>query len=191
MSVLTVEVISCCHQVSILSTYRYTRSFCQQLSWIWRWIKFHWLLNTCKEVNFQVKLYGLEVYILNLLYTWVKCGAIDWILQRWPPAADLWSAYLWISSTWVDWHPSEAWPSTWTHLHCATLSVTQNAAFAVRIDSLEFEDLKADDLGSSKGISTEDVLQSSAVWCCKVHLGKTKFKCSCTVPSFNPTLLCP
>jgi len=122
VSVVTVEVISSCHQVSILSTSSYMCSFCQQLSWIWRWIKFCWRrqLNTCKEVKTQVKLHGLEVYILNLLYTKVKVRARDWILQRWPPAADLWSSYLWISSTWVDWHPSEARPSTWTRLHCAT-----------------------------------------------------------------------
>ena len=84
VSVVTVEVISSCHQVSLLSTYSYMCSFCQQLSWIWRWIKFRWRrqLNTCKEVNTHVKLYGLEVYILNLLYAKVKGGARDWILYK-------------------------------------------------------------------------------------------------------------
>jgi len=47
------------------------------------------------------------------------------------------------------------------------LSVTQNAAFVVSIDSVEFEDLKADDLGSWKGTGTKRmyfrVLQSGAV----------------------------
>ena len=33
--------------------------------------------NTCKEVNTQVKLYGLEVYSLNLVSTKVKGGARD------------------------------------------------------------------------------------------------------------------
>lgn len=46
------------------------------------------------------------------------------------------------------------------------LTMMQNAAFVVSIDSVEFEDLKADDLGSWKGTGTKMYfrdLQSGAV----------------------------
>ncbi len=71
------------------------------------------------------------------------------------------------------------------------LTVKRNAAFIVSVNSVEFKDLKADDLGSWKGTDTKRmyVLPSSAIWSCKGHFDKTRFKCSCTVPS-NSTLLC-